>query len=271
VEVPEGPGCQKCYIKKDTYPLLSFAAWTALYKSNEQVRTESDEALRRHESNDVSDVPQSAALGVSNAGIRVLAEYLIFSEKEFLEYFKVPYDKMGCKLEKIWNERDMEEEVVILRDKTKPRRAVVYAEHQNCLQEPLLMRALRQGQSRDAWAKGNELMGKSSTAAAMPSGSRRLKKLMNVQDVTKKVRCVCACVISPSSQCRNAKTEHTDHSFVSLRCVSVVCIIDSCPRVAGFTDCHPGGAALWVSPCFGICFCCSWVCPLFCFGCMPRC
>jgi hypothetical protein len=187
---PKGPGCEKCYVMASCWPLLKFSDWAVLYKSDQKVRAASLEALRRYETGDFTDISQAEVIGIQSAALRIQCEYFIFNEREFLRFFKTTPEALGLKMVSITNEKNELEDVVVMRDESVPRKAIVYTEHGNSLEEQQVRQLLRPGQASDCWAKATDLLSKHKMAA-MPSGKRRLK-LVSIQSIRAK-----ACNVVP--------------------------------------------------------------------------
>jgi hypothetical protein len=111
-------------------------------------------------------------------GTRMEVPHLAYSETEFLDAFKIPHsDIEGLGLSPVINEDKMEEDVVLLRDKTMPRRYIVYCDASSRLSQTMLKKELWDNHGVD---KHKSLVNLDVMTRTLPSHAKTLDEVQTM-------------------------------------------------------------------------------------------
>lgn len=182
VLLPKGSACAECGVKAGCFPLLTFEQWCEQYHNNSVIRKASDDAYTRHTSGDMAGLRQCSATGMQQIGMRIEAPFLMLNAKEATQVLGVVPDAIGATPVEIETEGG-KESVVLFRDTTLPRKAILYIDHGNQLQEPLMAQLLREGQAQDTFRWASDLMMKD-----QPAGLKKRLQVMTIAQAKQKAQ-----------------------------------------------------------------------------------
>lgn len=163
MRLARGPSCAECKSLQNAFPLLGdWATFVLSYRESPQLRKRVEAARKvlLGKATFKSAIPGQVTSQIS-VGTRVEVPYLIYSKEEFLKAFSIPPEDIQPPLPtvNILNECNKNEDVILLRDKSTPRRLLWYSDSGNMFGQNMCSNPLRLGEDEDRykWLVGKDV------------------------------------------------------------------------------------------------------------------
>ncbi|CAK0823789.1 unnamed protein product, partial [Prorocentrum cordatum] len=150
--VAKGPACKECQKLHAAFPLqgATFHNFVQMYKESALLKKRVEKArgvLQKGEDLEVA-IP-GAVNSSTTSGQTMEAVFLVFSTTEFLRHFQVEAADVGLKAAPVVNEENEQEDVILLRDDSAPRRLRVFTTTCTKHEQDMLGQVIRKDQDKD--------------------------------------------------------------------------------------------------------------------------
>jgi hypothetical protein len=147
---PVGGRCWNDFTVRQAFPLLTDEQYDLACRQSPAFKKSVTSCRDVLDGKREPDWLTSASQAITDTGMSLKAQYLVFSPAEFLTAFKVPYtDIEGLKLTTITNEEEQVEQVVVMRNPMAPRVLEVTTFVGNRLVQDFIRTELRADQGID--------------------------------------------------------------------------------------------------------------------------